>query len=65
MDGLQVYRVTEAARRLAISRSKAYEMIKSGALGSVRIGGSIRVPRQALEELIESGLDSRTDRADQ
>ncbi|SEG94689.1 DNA binding domain-containing protein, excisionase family [Thermomonospora echinospora] len=45
--------VPEAARALAISRSKLYELIKSGALRSVRIEGSRRIPRKALDDYID------------
>ncbi len=45
-------RVPEVAEMLSISRSKAYEMIKRGALPSVNIGGSVRVPRELLEQMV-------------
>ena len=44
------------AEELEISRSRAYELIKSGAIPSVRIGNSLRVPRAALERMIEQQL---------
>lgn len=49
-----LYRMSEAAKLLAVSRSTAYELAKSGALPTVRVGRSLRVPRVALERL--SGL---------
>jgi excisionase family DNA binding protein len=42
-------RVSEAARLLDIGRSKAYELIRDGALPAIRIGGTVRVPLDALE----------------
>ena len=39
----------EAAEMLSIGRSKAYELIGTGELASVRIGTSRRVPADALE----------------
>jgi excisionase family DNA binding protein len=36
--------VPEAAKALAISRSKLYELLASGAVDSIRIDGSRRVP---------------------
>jgi excisionase family DNA binding protein len=42
-------RPREAAEALGISRSRAYELIASGDLPSVRIGSSVRVPVVALE----------------
>jgi excisionase family DNA binding protein len=46
------YRVNEAAERLGISRSKAYELIAAGKLPSIKIGGSVRVPAEALKAWI-------------
>lgn len=42
-------RVPEAAETLSISRAKAYELIKSGALPSIKIDGSRRI---RLDDLI-------------
>ncbi len=53
--------VPEAAEALAISRSKLYELIASGAIASVRIDGSRRIPLTALEDYI-SRLLGRKDR---
>jgi excisionase family DNA binding protein len=36
--------VPEAAEALAISRSKLYQLIASGAVDSILIGGSRRIP---------------------
>jgi excisionase family DNA binding protein len=46
-------RVGDAAKKLGISRSKAYELIAAGVLPSVRIGSSIRVPVGALEKWLD------------
>jgi excisionase family DNA binding protein len=46
-------RPEEAARLLAIGRSKLYELLASGELASVRIGRLRRVPQRAVEEFIE------------
>jgi excisionase family DNA binding protein len=40
--------VPEAAAALAISRSKLYELLVSGAVASIRIDGSRRIPLAAL-----------------
>jgi excisionase family DNA binding protein len=42
----------EAASALGIGRTKLYELLKTGALASVQIGTSRRVPQAALEALI-------------
>lgn len=46
--------VPEAAAALAISRSKLYELLAAGLVGSVRIDGSRRVPVEALETYVAS-----------
>jgi excisionase family DNA binding protein len=49
--------VPEAAKALAISRSKLYELIAAGLVRSVRIDGSRRVPGGALETYVAHLLD--------
>lgn len=44
--------VPEAAEALAISRSKLYELLTSGAVASLRIDGSRRIPVTALTDYI-------------
>jgi excisionase family DNA binding protein len=51
--------VPEAAKALAISRSKLYELLASGAVASIRIDGSRRIPLTALEEYIAQLLAER------
>ena len=48
--------VPEAARALAISRSKVYELLAAGVLASIRIDGSRRIPVSALESYISALL---------
>jgi excisionase family DNA binding protein len=50
----------EAAGELRISRSKVYELLAAGALPSVRIGASIRVPREALRQWVDRHLAGNT-----
>lgn len=50
-------RPPEVARLLGVSRSRAYELIASGVLPSVRIGRSIRVPLAALRAWIASNIN--------
>ena len=47
-------RPVEAAEAIGIGRSKVYELLASGELPSVRIGGSVRVPLDALRAWIEA-----------
>jgi len=44
----------EAAIALRVSRSKVYALMGSGALCSVKIGGSRRIPVESLRLLVES-----------
>ncbi|WP_433419722.1 helix-turn-helix domain-containing protein [Microtetraspora malaysiensis] len=44
--------VPEAAEALAISRSKLYQLIASGAVDSIRIDGSRRIPVASLHDFI-------------
>jgi len=56
-----MYRADEVAAALRIGRSKAYAMMASGELPTVRLGRSVRVPRAALEEWIraKAGADAK------
>jgi excisionase family DNA binding protein len=45
-------RGNEVARLLNISRSKAYTMIQSGEIASIRLGGSVRVRPSDLQLFI-------------
>ena len=51
--------VPEAAEALAISRSKLYELLATGAVASIRVDGSRRVPLTALEEYVSKLLAER------
>lgn len=42
----------EAAYTLGIGRSKVYVLLRAGVLGSVRIGGSRRIPVAMLQEYV-------------
>ena len=52
--------VPEAAETLTISRSKLYELLASGAISSIRIDGSRRIPLTALEAYVSRLLAERT-----
>lgn len=49
-----LYRVSEAAQFLGISRGKAYQLIASGELKSVKIGGCRRVRADDLQRYVDS-----------
>lgn len=54
MDDKLLYRVPEVANYLSISRSKVYELLKSGDLPSVHIDRTRLVRRSDLELYVES-----------
>ena len=52
MDNL-LLKPEEVARALAIGRSRAYALIANGTIPSIRIGGSVRVPADALRAWVQ------------
>lgn len=52
MDGKLLLSIPEAAEALSISRSKTYELVRSGALASVRIDGCRRIRADVLIDFI-------------
>ncbi len=46
-------KVPEVAEFLQIGRTRAYELVSSGEIPSVRIGRNIRVSRKELERWLE------------
>jgi len=49
-----VYSVPEAGRLLGLSRVTAYEMAKRGLLPTLKFGKSLRVPKKAIEDMLNS-----------
>ena len=47
------FRIPEAGDALGVSRSKAYELVASGVIPSVRIGTTRRVPVEGLKALMK------------
>jgi excisionase family DNA binding protein len=56
-------RVGEFARLANISRSKAYDLIKAGAIPTVELGSSLRIPASVLDSLVREALESHERRA--
>lgn len=50
--------VKQVANRLGLGRSKVYELLDSGELGSLKIGTARRVPLGAVGQFIERNMDS-------
>lgn len=46
--------VTEAANILGISRTTAYECVRSGDLPALRLGGRIVIPTKTIDDLLAS-----------
>jgi excisionase family DNA binding protein len=62
MTDRMLYRPTEAADAIGISRARAYSLIAEGVIPSIRVGHSIRVPVEALREWIARQLEERETR---
>jgi excisionase family DNA binding protein len=56
-------RVSEAAKLLSMSRSKAYEAMQQGVIPAVRIAGVWRVPREALEQMAADAMNPPASRS--
>jgi len=52
MDTL-LLRPIEVGEQLRVSRAKAYELIASGKIPSIKVGASLRVPAVALRAWID------------
>jgi len=48
-----VLSVEDIADTLAIGRNAAYQLVKDGNIQSIRVGRSIRIPRNALIQFVE------------
>jgi excisionase family DNA binding protein len=46
-------RIDEVAQLIGVSRTTAYALVNKGEIPSVRIGGLLRIPNDALRKLIE------------
>ncbi|MHB1930353.1 MAG: helix-turn-helix domain-containing protein [Acidimicrobiales bacterium] len=60
-DGPLVLTVEEAGQLLGISRGLAYELVRRGAIPSLRLGRRLVVPRRRLIAMVEDldGLGRR------
>lgn len=54
-DTRHLYSPNNAARALDISRSKIYDLMKSGALRFVKIGANRRIPSEEIQRLAAEG----------
>jgi excisionase family DNA binding protein len=49
---MRLLTIAEAAQRLAVGRSTAYELINGGYLSVVHIGRAARVPESAIDDCV-------------
>lgn len=47
-----LFRVSEAAELLRMSRAQAYVLVAKGIIPSIRIGSMIRIPADAFREMV-------------
>jgi excisionase family DNA binding protein len=52
VDRRRVFSVSETAVLLGISRAHAYELVARNALGHVRLGRRIVIPKRVIDELL-------------
>ena len=50
----RLLRMVEVATVLGVSRSKAYQLARANTIPTVRLGGSVRVPAEALAKWVEA-----------
>lgn len=55
-----LYKPVEAAQAISVSRSKMYDLMRNGQVPSIRVGGVLRVPVEALRLWVEQQLADRT-----
>ena len=55
-------RIDEVAALIGVSRTTAYALVNRGELPSIRIGGLLRIPNDALRKLIEERAGTGTEK---
>ena len=51
-----LYRISEAADILGVSRSTLYRLIASGELATIRVGTAPRIPAKVLERFVDQAV---------
>ena len=57
--GPHLYNPDAAAKTLSISRSTLYDLLAKGAISSVKVGRSRRIPRAEIERYVASLSESQ------
>ncbi len=52
MEQLQLYTIRDVMQILQLSYTTVYALCNNGSLPSVKVGGSIRIPRESLRNYI-------------
>lgn len=58
-DNRLLLRPSEVAEALGVGRSKVYELIATGAIPSITLGGCVRVPLEPLRAWIAQQVDAQ------
>ena len=56
-DEKALLRPADLAPLLDVSRSRIYQLISTGVLPAIRVGGSLRIPREAFERWLADRRD--------
>ena len=59
-EGRILYRPAEAAETLGLSRTRLYQLLAAGEIGSVKIGTSRRIPAAELAAFVDRKRDETT-----
>jgi excisionase family DNA binding protein len=53
-----LHRIPDACRRLSVSRTTLYELIKAGEIRSIKIGARSLIPEVDLQRVLSSRLEA-------
>lgn len=59
-SGALLLRIPEAAERLSLGRSTVYELIQAGEIPVIRVGRSVRISAEKLEQWVENLIVQQT-----
>ena len=51
--------VNDLRSALSIGRTKAYELVNSGQIKSIKVGNAIRIPKKSLLDYVDHGMYNR------
>lgn len=56
-DVRQLLKVSDIAPALGVSASRVYQLVEAGIIPVIRVGGSLRIPREAWERWLAQKRD--------